>query len=187
VIISGGTDATIRVWEAATGDPVGCPVHLPANKPFNVGLAVKDTSVAIYFGGEVAMFGCAGESSLTIGEPTEIPLLRVSHVINWFPGGLLADDPDADHWGLHSVEEWQRSGPAAEPKSGLAAPIDVSPARLARWAAGLLDKAGLDVVELEHGFYGVSLTEDFADGHEFPAFFVITHARPFPTTQEKTQ
>lgn len=184
VVVEVGDDDSIYVRDATTGERVGCPAHL--DHPSDVELAVSDAGVAVSFGREVAMFDWASSSDLAPDAYPDLPCPRESHLVVWFPGELLIDDPGTGYWCLYSVDAWRKNGPNAEPTSSLGAPIDVGPEVLGRWAAGLLDRTDLDVLDFEEGYYEVSQTEDFVDALTCPAFTVVTLPRPRSATRGGT-
>jgi WD40 repeat protein len=177
VEVTSGEDGVVRVRDTTSGETIGGPLYLPADFPRRVILAADEQGAAVYWAHEVAVLDWAG------GDAAEspVPVPETTHVIAWFPGGLLADQPGSEIWDVFSKDAWVDG--ESTPILTIGAPQDVDPEVLERILSAFLEDSAVDVVSLERSTYGVSPT---ADGvlHEFPLFLVTTIPRP-PGTQDQ--
>ena len=94
VIISGGDDRTVRVWDLATGTPVGDPFTGHTDSVIAVATAQLDGRPVVVSGGADARCGCGtwppAPRSATRSPATPTPVLAVAHrAARRAPGGHL--------------------------------------------------------------------------------------------------
>lgn len=172
VQVTSDLEGVIRVREAASGEPVGGPLYLPSAYPRPALLAADEDGLAVYWAHEIAVLDWTGDAAAE----NPVPSPEVTHVVAWFPGGLLSDSPELELWDVHSMDDWVAGEHA--PHYMIGAPIDVDPKVLERRVAQFLDKSDVDIIALERSTYGVRLVNDDSGDHEFPLFLVTTLPRP---------
>jgi WD40 repeat protein len=160
----------LHVWDVVTGRPVGRPTLFPASfVPSQI--AACDGEAIVAFRHDVAAFDWT--------DPTERDLqtaVKLSHVLSWFPGEILASDPDADAWDLQTWEAWIEGEPPdwrkSIPSAGVKLPADL----LWHHVAHTLESEGFDVVALEPDEYEISVP-DGQVSHDWvlPLYYVFTH------------
>ncbi|MFE4748977.1 AAA family ATPase [Streptomyces mirabilis] len=160
---------SVRVWDARTGEEVGPPARLP-HPPSQI--LASSTGVVVAFRQHIVAFNWTGRISL--GE--EIDAVRLTHILSWFPGEILASDPAADAWDLQTWESWTEGEPATGQTSIYSVGPSGSPRLLRQLIAEMLEPEGYDVIELEPGEYEVSVPGDEDGPWTLPLYYVFTHA-----------
>ena len=107
---------------------------------------------------------CGGTGASGALEPT-------THVLAWFPGELLADDPAADGWELFDVAQWRTSG---TPFARLGGTLADGPVELLARVTDAIGDAS-EVVAFQRGTYVV---EDAGDSDEA---LYLPGPRTYPT------